>query len=438
MTHGEERCHSRKRSSDCSSRWSAPSSRRTPSSPRRCAARPSVEPPVVGRSSPASCFVVGVVVLMTGAVAADHRGRHRRLRRSCSARPPSRSPRCAVSRARRGRPAHGRHPSQAASPSSTVAASGRPVATRRGSGHSFMERMDERWQPPPRGAAASDADALATVAGPQLRPWSTTPPYLVSTVPLARSERAARPTSAPSAATRRRADGRRGRHHRSSAVDPGSRRRRAAAPVGGRRRGGSSGAARGRAPAGRAPRPRLGRDGGSVRRARRRCSGPTGAPRWSTRHVAGRPGRPARGPGEPEVDDGVAQLGPGRLGLTARRAAAPGAGDAARGAAAARRPARRSTASRTPRGSHGALAAVGARRCCGESGSSWVGRLVGAVRDRLRRSRPGSDGVGDRGTVDVGCRTGTSSARSGGVGSKRTQPAPAKYSSGQACRSWLL
>ena len=97
------RCRSPKRSSDCSSRWSAPSSRRTPSSPPPCAA-PRCGARARRRAIVAGVvFVVGVVVLMTGAIARGALvGRHRRLRDH--ARPPPRSRVTAL----RGQPAPGR------------------------------------------------------------------------------------------------------------------------------------------------------------------------------------------------------------------------------------------------------------------------------------------------------------------------------------------
>ena len=69
-TSREETCLvSPRRSCDCSSRWSAPSSRRTPSSPPRCAGPRCAAWRGGGRSWPGVCFVVGIAVMMTGVVA---------------------------------------------------------------------------------------------------------------------------------------------------------------------------------------------------------------------------------------------------------------------------------------------------------------------------------------------------------------------------------
>ena len=52
-----------------SSRWSAPSSRRTPSSPPPSAAPTSAAPPDAGPILAGVCFVAGIAVLMAGAIA---------------------------------------------------------------------------------------------------------------------------------------------------------------------------------------------------------------------------------------------------------------------------------------------------------------------------------------------------------------------------------
>ena len=151
-TTGRNRCHSPKRSCDCSSRWSAPSSRRTRSSPPPCAAPRCAARPAAARS------LAGVVFVRRRRRADDRRDQPQMLARSassaswsCSAPPPS-----ALTAIRGQQHAVGRRPTPAprctppaASPSSTVAA---PAATRRPrrtarAGHgSFMERMEERWR----------------------------------------------------------------------------------------------------------------------------------------------------------------------------------------------------------------------------------------------------------------------------------------------------
>ena len=93
------------------------------------------------------CFVVGVAVLMTGAIAEHPGRRHRRLRDHAglghhrahrAARPAGRAA---------AEPRRAGHPSPAASPSSTAAApaASPPPAPSRSAG-SFMERMEERWR----------------------------------------------------------------------------------------------------------------------------------------------------------------------------------------------------------------------------------------------------------------------------------------------------
>ena len=103
----EERCHSPKRSCDCSSRWSAPSSRRTRSSPPPCAAPRCGARPAAARSLAGVVFVLGVAVLMAGAITAARPPSASPASWSCSARPPWRSPRSVASTAGGpGRPAH--------------------------------------------------------------------------------------------------------------------------------------------------------------------------------------------------------------------------------------------------------------------------------------------------------------------------------------------
>ncbi len=107
---GRQPCHSPRRSCDCSSRWSAPSSRRTPSSPPPCAARPCASSARRRAILAGVVFVGGIVVLMTGAIKAlpvvgiaRLRG-HARLRH----RRPHRDPRPARRPGRRGPASAGR------------------------------------------------------------------------------------------------------------------------------------------------------------------------------------------------------------------------------------------------------------------------------------------------------------------------------------------
>ena len=92
-----------------------------------------------------ACFVVGVAVLMTGAVAQQPGRRHRRLRDHAGLghRRPHRAARPARPQAADPRAAHPSHGGF------TVIDGGRTGKTRRSrrtSGDSFMERMDERWR----------------------------------------------------------------------------------------------------------------------------------------------------------------------------------------------------------------------------------------------------------------------------------------------------